>query len=81
MIASVTRRERLRMAQTRERFAAQVNSEILPAVRALAKKEGRQLQALVNEAFVDLIEKRKNATPRARVIGVPGQPRKIRLAV
>jgi hypothetical protein len=58
------------MAQTREKFATQVNSEILAAVRTLAEKEGRQLQALVEEAFADLVEKRKNATPRSRVMGV-----------
>ena len=39
------------MAQTREKFATQVNSEILKAVRTLAEKEGRQLQALVDEAL------------------------------
>jgi len=32
-------------------------------------KEGRQLQALVDEAFADLIEKRRKATPRAQVMG------------
>ena len=57
------------MSLTREKFATQVNSEILSAVRALADREGRQLQALVDEAFADLIEKRKNATPRAHVMG------------
>jgi len=57
------------MAQIREKFATQVNSEILRAVRSLAEKEGRQLQALVDEAFADLIEKRKNATPRSHVMG------------
>ena len=57
------------MAQIREKFAIQVNSEILAAVRTLAEKEGRQLQALVDEAFADLIEKRKNATPRSHVMG------------
>ena len=57
------------MSQTREKFATQVNAEILSAVRALADKEGRQLQTLVDEAFTDLIEKRKNATPRAHVMG------------
>ena len=57
------------MSQTREKFATQVNSEILAAVRTLADKEGRQLQALVDEAFADLIEKRKRATPRAQVMG------------
>jgi len=57
------------MSQTREKFATQVNSEILSAVRALAEAEGRQLQALVDEAFADLIEKRKNARPRPHVMG------------
>jgi hypothetical protein len=57
------------MAQTRQKFATQVNSEILATVRILAQKEGRQLQALVDEALADLIEKRKNATPRSRVMG------------
>ncbi len=57
------------MSRTREKFATQVNAEILSAVRAIAEKEGRQLQALVDEALTDLIEKRKNAAPRAHVMG------------
>ena len=57
------------MSQTREKFATQVNSEILKAVRSLSVAEGRQLQALVDEAFADLLEKRKKATPRAHVMG------------
>jgi len=52
----------------RKKFATQVNSEILSAVRTLAKTEGRQLQTLVDEAFDDLIEKRKNAKPRPHVM-------------
>lgn len=56
------------MPQTREKFATQVNSEILTAVRALAKEEGRQLQALVDEALADLIEKRKNTRPHPDVM-------------
>ena len=55
--------------RTREKFATQVNSEILVAVRAIAESEGRQIQALVDEALGDLIEKRKNAKPRAHVLG------------
>ena len=57
------------MSQLREKFATQVNSEILSAVRSLADKEGRQLQALVDEALADLIEKHKNARPRPHVMG------------
>ena len=57
------------MAAIREKFATQVNSEILSAVRRLAEKESRQLQALMDEALADLIEKRKKSTPRAHVMG------------
>ena len=56
------------LAPSREKFATQVNSEILTAVRTLAEKEGRQLQVLVEEAFADLIEKRKKASPRPHVM-------------
>jgi hypothetical protein len=57
------------MARTREKFGTQVNSKILRDVRALAEKEGCQLQALVHEALADLVEKHKNAKPRSHVMG------------
>ena len=56
------------MSQVREKFATQVNSEILAIVRNIAQSEGRQLQALVDEALTDLIEKRKNLRPRENVM-------------
>ena len=52
------------MPASREKFATQVNSEVLAAVRELAEKEGRQIQALVDEALSDLIDKRRQARPR-----------------
>jgi len=57
------------MSPAREKFATQVNSEVLSAVRTLAEKEGRQLQVLVEEALADLLEKHKKANPRAQVMG------------
>ena len=56
--------------QPREKFTTQVNSEILAALRSLARSEGRQLQSLVDEAFADLIEKRKGSRPRSHVMAV-----------
>lgn len=56
------------MPPIRQKFATQVNSEILSAVRNLADREGRQLQVLVEEALADLIEKRTKATPRAHIM-------------
>ncbi len=52
----------------REKFATQVNAEILTSVRGLAQTEGRQIQALIDEALADLIEKRKQQKPRAHVM-------------
>ena len=56
------------MSAAKEKFATQVNSEILAELRALAHSEGRQLQALVDEALADLIAKRKNTRPRPHVM-------------
>jgi hypothetical protein len=56
------------MTASKEKFATQVTSDILAEVRAIAQSEGRQLQALVDEALADLIEKRKNTRPRAHVM-------------
>ena len=52
----------------REKFATQVDSEILATIRTIARNEGRQLQAVVDEALADLIEKRKNPRPRVHVM-------------
>ena len=54
---------------SRKKFATQVDTGILSAVRTLAHEEGRQLQALVDEALSDLIEKHRKARPRPHVMG------------
>jgi hypothetical protein len=56
------------MSASKEKFATQVTPDILAEVRALAHSEGRQLQALVDEALTDLIEKRRNTRPRPHVM-------------
>jgi hypothetical protein len=56
------------MAGKREKFATQVDAKTLAAVRRLAEKEGRQLQALVDEALTDLLEKRRTGRPRRHVM-------------
>jgi len=56
------------MSDTREKFATQVDSRLLTKVRRLAKQEGRQIQALVDEALADLIEKRDRTKPRDHVM-------------
>lgn len=56
------------MSTAKEKFATQATPEILAALRALAHAEGRQLQALVDEALADLIEKRMKSKARAHVM-------------
>ena len=56
------------MSPTRQKFATQVSTETLAQVREIAAKEGRQLQALVDEALADLVEKRRQARPRPHVM-------------
>jgi hypothetical protein len=57
------------MATIRQKFATQIDSEILSTIRALAKREGRQLQSLMDEALADLVEKHNNSKPRPHVMG------------
>lgn len=52
----------------RQKFATQVDPNLIEAVRGIAKEEGRQVQALVDEALADLIEKRRLAKPRKHVM-------------
>src|SRR5262249_49805138 len=68
--------DRLRCSvMSRKKFATQVDADILTAVRAIAQEEGRQIQALVDEALSDLVEKRRKARPRPHVMDrVSGQP-------
>jgi mannose/cellobiose epimerase-like protein (N-acyl-D-glucosamine 2-epimerase family) len=56
------------MSQPRENFATQVTAERLSAMRELSVAEGRQIEALVEDAFTDLVEKRKKANPRPHVM-------------
>jgi len=57
------------MSKTRRaKFATQIQADLLTELRALAESEGRQLQALVDEAVADLLAKRKNAQARPHVM-------------
>jgi hypothetical protein len=56
------------MSSARVKFATEINTEILSAVRDLAQREGRQLEDLVEEALSDLNEKRRQGKPCAEVM-------------
>jgi len=56
------------MSAAMPKIANLVSSEILAEVGALAENEGRPLQALIDEALIDLIEKRRNTKARVYVM-------------
>lgn len=62
------RMETIMAGRAREKFATQVNPDVLASIREIAKAEGRQLQALVDEALTDLVEKRKRSAPRRHIV-------------
>jgi hypothetical protein len=50
------------------KFATQADPEVLAALRKIAGDEGRQLQALVDEALRDYIEQKQGNAQRKRVM-------------
>jgi hypothetical protein len=52
------------------KFASQVDVEVLGKVRAIAKAECRHLQALIDEALRDLVEKKSTQRPQADAMAV-----------
>ena len=54
----------------REKFATQVELETLRGAGELARREGRQFQAVVEEAFRDVIEKHDRSRPRPQVMAL-----------
>jgi hypothetical protein len=55
------------MSTTREKFATQVDSVLLDSVRKLAKSEGRQIQAVVEDALREHLAA-KNRAPSSEYV-------------
>ena len=53
---------------TRRKRSTQVDSALLDELRTLARNEGREIQALVDEAVAALLEQRRQSTARPHVI-------------
>jgi hypothetical protein len=54
------------MQPTREKFATQVDSALLESLRDLAKSEGRQIQAVVEDALREYLDAKKSTKGRGR---------------
>jgi len=56
------------MAAPRQKFATQVDVTLLAEIRRIAQEEGRQIQAVVEEAFEAFIEQRRRDRPRDHIM-------------
>lgn len=56
------------MSERREKFSSQASPELLAAMREIAKREGRQFQAILDEAMRDYIERKAKDRPRRHVL-------------
>lgn len=56
------------MSSARVKFATQIDGTLLDEVRTLAKEEGRQIQAITEEALENLLEDRRQGKVRSQVM-------------
>ena len=52
----------------REKFSSQASPEVLAAMRQLAESQGRQFQALLDEALRDYLDRQQKERPRRHVM-------------
>lgn len=53
----------------REKFSSQASPEVLAALRKIAESQGRQFQAVLDEAMRDYIDRQQKERPRRHVMG------------
>lgn len=52
----------------REKFSSQAAPEVLAALRKIAESQGRQFQAVLDEALRDYIDRQQTERPRRHVM-------------
>jgi predicted transcriptional regulator len=55
-------------APVREKFSSQAAPEVLEALRQIAKTQGRQFQAVLDDALRDYIDRQQQERPRRHVM-------------
>lgn len=56
------------MSTVRRKFSSQADPHLLGELRAIAQEEGRQFQAVLEQAVREFVERKHSATPRAQVM-------------
>ena len=54
---------------TLQKFSSQARPELLEDVRAIAAEEGRQFQAVLDEALAEWVARKRGDAPRPEVLG------------
>jgi len=52
----------------REKFSSQASPDVLTALRQIAERQGRQFQAVLDEALRDYIDRQQKTRPRRYVM-------------
>ena len=52
----------------REKFSSQAAPDVLAAIRQIAENQGRQFQAVLDEALRDYIDRQQKERPRRHVL-------------
>ena len=55
-------------APAREKFSSQAAPDVLAALREIAETQGRQFQAILDEALRDYIDRQQKSRPRQHVM-------------
>jgi metal-responsive CopG/Arc/MetJ family transcriptional regulator len=56
------------MTGSRQKFASQAPADLLEEVRRIAREDGRQLQAVIEDALRAYVDERRGQRPRAEVL-------------
>lgn len=52
----------------KQKFSSQLDADLLSEVRAISEEEGRQFQAVLDEALTEWLERKRGLRPRAEVL-------------
>ncbi len=61
------------MSEKRVKFATQMDEKILTDLRAFAKREGRQLQSVFEEAAADYLHEHDSSRPNPKIMAAAAQ--------
>ncbi|MBR5997695.1 MAG: hypothetical protein IK027_01130 [Deltaproteobacteria bacterium] len=56
------------MEKPKVKFATQLSEDVLAMLRTTAKQDGRQIQAILDDALREYFDNRKGAVPRRHVL-------------